>query len=176
MAEHRKALFFGGLALQLVILLLVPLPKLTARLTGTPVILKVVPVDPYSIMSGYYMTLGFEISQTGRFPPGTDARFSNGETVYAVVKPGPEGCARPLFLARKKPDTLADGEVAIKGRMEHGSRVVYGIERFYIPEARRHEIDKAMREKPDANRVEILVGPDGTAILQRLLTDTEVFE
>ncbi|HYE74982.1 MAG TPA: GDYXXLXY domain-containing protein, partial [Blastocatellia bacterium] len=65
---NKKALLFMlAVAVQVLILISMPLSKAYTRATGRSVILKVAPVDPYTILSGYYVTLNYDISRTDNF-------------------------------------------------------------------------------------------------------------
>jgi uncharacterized membrane-anchored protein len=48
---------------QLAILAAIPLRQVRARLSGTTVTLETVPVDPYDVLSGYYVTLRYAAEQ-----------------------------------------------------------------------------------------------------------------
>ena len=58
-----------------------------------PTLLKVQPVDPYSILSGYYTTLSFDISRVDAFPNarGVSQGFSDGAWFDAIVEKGDDG-------------------------------------------------------------------------------------
>jgi uncharacterized membrane-anchored protein len=177
--KNKTALWFAlALALQLLILIGVPAQKFIARTTGRSVILKVQPVDPYSILSGYYVTLGYEISRSGDFPraPGVPNTDPNpGGVVYAIVEQQDNGVWHPVELAGSLPTSLPDNLMAIRGRYV-GGRIEYGIEQFYIPESKRGVIDKDLREHLGNARVEVKVDADGNAALVKLLIEDRVYE
>src|SRR5574338_511133 len=133
--------FIAAVIIQVLILVAVPARKVFTIATGKSVVLKVRPVDPYNILSGYYATLGFDISRVEAFPnaSGISHSFSEGDRCSAVVEKGDDGTWKPVSLEHELPDNLPENRVALLGRLNHGV-IRYGIEEFYIPEAQRHSI------------------------------------
>ncbi|MEO6724568.1 MAG: GDYXXLXY domain-containing protein [Blastocatellia bacterium] len=176
--RNKTALWFAlALALQLLILIGVSAQQFIARTTGRSVVLKVQPVDPYSILSGYYVTLGYEISSNGGFPrnagePNTDP--NPGGIVYAIVERQDDGLWHPVELASSLPTSLPENRMVIRGRYV-GGRIEYGIEQFYIPESKRDVINKDLREHLGDARVELKVDADGNAALVKLLIEDRVY-
>src|SRR5688500_14580456 len=68
MRNKRHVAFIAALALQLLILAAIPAQKVLARLRGAPITLKTRPIDPYNILSGYYVTLAYDV-ENGRLEP-----------------------------------------------------------------------------------------------------------
>jgi len=177
MTKRALIAFIAAVVIQLLILVAVPARKVFTIATGKTVILKVQPVDPYSILSGYYATLGFDISRIDAFPNagGTSGGFSEGAWCYAVVENGEDGIWKPVSLDRELPDNLPDNRVALLGQIRDGL-ITYGIEEFYIPEAQRHSIAEDLRGNVDKARVEVKVDRSGYAALQRLLIEDRSYE
>jgi uncharacterized membrane-anchored protein len=80
--------FWVPLVAQAIIILGVPAQALYTQMTGTTMILQVAPVDPYDILRGYYVTLGYDISLPDELKklPGWDTLIdaeaeANGQTV-----------------------------------------------------------------------------------------------
>ena len=67
------------LAIQLAILAAIPAKKIMARASGATVVLKTAPVDPYDILSGYYVILAYEVQREAR---KYDHQFSDGDVVW----------------------------------------------------------------------------------------------
>ena len=169
--------FIVAVLIQVLILVAVPARKVYTVATGRTVVLKVQPVDPYSILRGYYATLGFEISQVDAFPNvrGISHGFSEGAWCYAVLERGDDGTWKPVSLEHELPDNLPENRVALLGRLNNGV-IRYGIEEFYIPEAQRHRIAEDLRTNVDKARVEIKVDRSGHAALQRLIIEDRIYE
>lgn len=177
--NQRAALvaFIAAVSIQVLILVAVPARKTVTMATGKTVVLKVRPVDPYSILSGYYTTLGFDISRVDAFPNvrGISPGFSEGDWCYAVVEKGGDGTWKPVSLEHELPNNLPDNRAALLGRLHNGV-IRYGIEEFYIPEAQRHNIAEDLSRNVDKARVEVKVDGSGHAALQRLLIEDRVYE
>lgn len=169
--------FIVAVVIQILILVGVPARKVFTRATGKTVVLKVDPVDPYSILSGYYVILGFEISRVEAFPNAreTSAGFSDGGWVYAIVERGDDGTWKPISLERELPANLPENRAALLGRVNYGL-IRYGIEEFYIPEAQRHSIGEDLSRNVDQARVEIKVDGSGYVALERLIIQDRIYE
>src|SRR6185295_2489063 len=161
--------FIVAVVIQILILVAVPARKVFTMATGKTVVLKVQPVDPYSILSGYYATLGFDISRVDAFPNTrrTSQGFSDGAWLYAIVEKGDDGTWKPRSLEHELPANLPDNQAALLGRI-NGGVIEYGIEEFYIPEAQRHRIAEDLNKNVDKARVEIKVDSSGHAALEIL--------
>lgn len=170
----KPVLWFAlALALQVLILASIPAQKAYTRATGRSVILKVAPVDPYSILSGYYVTLGYEISRPGALL--ADKVPANGATVYTVVEQNSDGIWQPVEVTTSLPQALPNNRVFLRGRYT-GWQIEYGIENFYIPETQREAVAEDLQKHPDKARVEIKVDRGGNAALVRLIIEDRVYE
>jgi uncharacterized membrane-anchored protein len=165
--------FIAAISLQVVILIAVPARKAITLATGKTVVLKVQPVDPYSILGGYYVTLGFDISGRANF--ASTETFENEDQVYAVVEEGPDGIWIPVGLERILPTNLPENRRALAGRFRDG-QIRYGIEDFYIAETQREAIAEDLRKNVDKARVEVRVDRTGNAALKRLIIEDRVYE
>jgi uncharacterized membrane-anchored protein len=171
---NRHALYFIlAVAAQLLILAAVPAQKIYTRATGRSVTLKIRPVDPYSVLSGYYVTLHYEIAVPASSANSFDAY--NGERVYAILKRQDDGVWRQVSLSKSRPANLPENHIAIRGRYSY-SRIEYGIEEFFIPEDKRAEIEEGLRKNHDQARAEIKVDSKGDAALVRLVIGDNVYD
>ncbi|HWN99217.1 MAG TPA: GDYXXLXY domain-containing protein [Blastocatellia bacterium] len=165
--------FVAAIVVQVLILVGVPARKAITLATGKSAVLKVQPVDPYSILSGYYVTLSFEISQVRTFPDAPE--FSDGESCYAVIERGEDGIWKPVSLEHELPENLPENRAAVLGRVNYG-RIEYGIEQFFIPETKRDAVADDLRANRDNARVEIRIDGGGHAALERLRIEDRVYE
>jgi uncharacterized membrane-anchored protein len=171
---NRHALYFAlAVAAQLLILAAVPAQKIYTRATGRSVTLKMRPVDPYSVLSGYYVTLNYEIADSHSFA-NSDYSY-DGERIYAILERQNDGVWRPVSLSKSRPTDLPENRIAIRGRQAY-SRIEYGIEEFFIPEDKRAEIEEGLRKNHAQARVEIKVDSKGDAALVRLLIGNHVYD
>lgn len=126
---------------------------------GTEVTLQTVPVDPRDLLRGDYVTLAYEIST-----PNSTARFEVGDRVWVhLVESGDRWVAQGV--ARERPDRW---DAAIRGTVADRSplRVSYGIEAYFVPEGRGHEVERAA----DVDAV-VSVDNAGRARLRYLIVD-----
>lgn len=171
---NRQTIFFiAAVLVQTLILAAVPARRMHTLSTGRSVALQVAPVDPYNLLSGYYVTLDYEISRAESFP--NSARPQPGETVYAVVEKRADGFWHPVSLEKSLPPNLPADRAVLRGRME-GWRIVYGIEEFYIPETKRTVIADDLSKHRNAARVEVKIDAQGNAALERLRIEDRVYE
>lgn len=150
-----------------------PAERAYTRATGRAVILKVAPVDPYNILSGYYVTLNYDISRRESFPDAP--KTYQDRQVYAVIEEQADGLWTPVSLSAEQPQNLPANRVFIRGR-EDWLGIKYGIEEFYIPEDKRLEIEQDLQKNMDKARVEIRVTSSGRAALVHLVIDDRVYE
>jgi uncharacterized membrane-anchored protein len=170
----KATLFFlAAVALQILILLGVPARKAYTRATGRDVVLKVAPVDPYSILSGYYVILGYDISRPANFPNAP--KFAPDEVIYAIVEQQAEGVWTPVAIERELPKNLPANRLAIRGRWNDW-RITYGIEEFYIPEEKRNVIADDLSKNQSEAHVDVKVDAQGNAALIRLRIQDRVYE
>ncbi len=165
--------FLAAVVLQVLILLGVPARKAYTRATGRDVVLKVAPVDPYSILSGYYVILDYDISRPADF--ANAPKFEPGEVIYAMVEQQADGLWKPVAIDRVLPKNLPANRVAIRGRWNEW-RIEYGIEEFYIPEEKRTAIADDLRQHQAEARVDVKVDASGNAALVRLRIQDRIYE
>lgn len=171
--QATLAVFVAALVVQIAILIAIPARKAYSLATGKSVALKIQPVDPYNILSGYYMTLAYDISRLRNFPNAKD--FAVGETCYAILERESDGSWKPVSLERTIPDNLPENRVALRGQITSW-QIEYGIETFYIPEDKRSAIEEDFRNNRDKAFVDIKVDKSGNAALERLRIEGRVYE
>ncbi|UCC68004.1 MAG: GDYXXLXY domain-containing protein, partial [Armatimonadota bacterium] len=109
--------------------------------TGQLVTLRVAPVDPRSLFMGRYMALSYDISTIDLSTvahPEPIAAFDRGTTVYVGLTPRRPWAAPHTVTTR--PPAGGSSTPYLRGRIRsyHGTvvRVEYGLERYFIPEAK----------------------------------------
>jgi uncharacterized membrane-anchored protein len=149
------------LLLQSLLICSIPFQSIYALATGTTVILKTMPVDPYDLLRGYYQTLSYDISSfdTLRQLPGwaklnrnvqQDTIDSNRQVYITLAKISPVNSQspeawKPIAIGEKLPVDLSADKIAIKGT-SNGSNVVYGLETYYMPEDRKDGVNKDINQ------------------------------
>lgn len=171
--KKATAIFLVAVIAQILILVGVPARKAFTRATGRDVVLKVAPVDPYSILSGYYVILDYGISRPADF--ANAPKFEPGEVIYAIVEQQADGLWQPVGIERVLPKNLSANRIAIRGRWDEW-RIKYGIEEFYIPEEKRTVIADDLSKHQAEARVDVKVDASGNAALVRLRIQDRIYE
>lgn len=148
--------------------------------SGTDVVLEVIPVDPRSLFQGDYVILGYPIS-TIKVWYGAEPVV--GQDVFVTVVPGPKGDWQYAnFSFSGEYASNIPGGVTLKGRIDRvlraattdGTtmgefRVVYGLERFFVPEGKGLNLEALVRDKKLSAIVS--VWRDGSSTLKGLSTE-----
>ncbi len=181
--------FLLPLGFQIALICAIPAQAIYTHLTGTPVILQTVPVDPYDFLRGYSQTLRYDISrletvkalsgwetvvrQTHRLD---EASPPNGTTVYVILQAPEEENSTPppspwraIAVRHEPPVDLPQNQVALQGKLNR-NWVDYGLERYYFPEAQRESINQDINQRQRDNNeerpfvVEVKVDEGGNAV------------
>jgi uncharacterized membrane-anchored protein len=132
--------------------------------TGTTVVLATRPVDPFDLLRGQYLIIGYQVGSL----PAVDG-VEKGDSVWVEVSPDPEGVWRHRDTRREAPGAGRGDRVFLRARVTDpgGSRmqVRYGIEQYYV--------ERGTTLPPGELTVEARVGRSGRARIVRLLIDGE---
>jgi uncharacterized membrane-anchored protein len=165
--RHRPLLV--ALGVQLAILALVPARSLVALTTGTEVTLRTMPVDPYDLLSGYYVTLAYEVER----PDAPRPDVPDGATVYVVVERDTPAWRFVRYALDR--DAAGPDQVVLRGRARWSGVALDNARRLYIPEAQREAVEEALARADRRALVDMRVGADGTIALLRLRADGQTF-
>jgi uncharacterized membrane-anchored protein len=167
--------FVVAVAAQLLILAAVPAQKIRARTIGKTIFLKTAPVDPYSIMSGYYVVLGYEISN-----PTVSSewkKWPQGKPVWVVLRSDPNNNVWYAISVHDKRPPVPDDCVVIKGKVGASRwRIEYGIESYFIPEDARDKVAQDLRNNSKEAKAEVKVDSSGNAAITKLIIQDRVYE
>ena len=153
------------LAVQLAILVAIPIPQVLARLRGTPVTLRTAPVDPFDVLAGHYVTLSYEVEAQSRERAEKD--LSDGERVWLTVAPA-EPAWKLVSVTRARP-APAKGRVSIRARWSRWRGAeLEGASRLYVTEEEGKASDARAVEDRQADLLELRVDEDGTPAVMRL--------
>ncbi|MEO8891727.1 MAG: GDYXXLXY domain-containing protein [Coleofasciculaceae cyanobacterium] len=158
--------FWLPLLFQTGLILAVPAQAIYTQLTGKTVILQTIPVDPYELLQGYSQTLKYDISNQDSLrklpgwqelpkqqPTGSKLNFIEPGTHFYVTLAEPLGppksqlpqAWKPIAVSLRRPVKLQESQVALAGVVKAGS-IQYGLERYYIPEDQREQINNDLRQ------------------------------
>jgi len=204
--------FWIPLLIQSSLILWIPVQATHILMTGKTVTLQTAPVDPYDLFRGYYVILSYEISEPSRLAqlPGWDAiqtaherqqeiasAFERNTEFYLVLEAPQNTTAtppqpwQPVAIERDRPTNLPRNQVALRGQYRLGE-VLYDLERYYIPEEQRNEINTYISEVQGQRRpvdpanpnaiaaapfvVDIKVGSQGQAVPVRFWLEDRPFQ
>lgn len=158
--------FWLPLLFQTGLILVVPAQVIYTQLTGKTVILQTVPADPYELLQGYSQKLKYDISDQDSLrrlpgwqelpkqqPSGSKLKFIEPGTRFYVTLAEPLGppksqlpqAWKAIALSLRRPVKLPESQVALVGTVKAGS-IQYGLERYYIPEDQREQINSDLRQ------------------------------
>ncbi|MEO1210457.1 MAG: GDYXXLXY domain-containing protein [Cyanobacteria bacterium J06638_20] len=159
---HSRWGFWVPLAIQTLLIALAPAQALYTRAVGTPIVLQTVPVDPYDLFRGYYVTLRYDISnvaELGSIPGSEEAiaeiqqdfqnqtsPFDQAVDLYVVLEAPANATTNPptpwvpVAVHRDRPTNLPANQVALHGIYRYGG-IAYDLERYYMPEEQRADIN-----------------------------------
>jgi uncharacterized membrane-anchored protein len=158
--QHHK-LPFGRLAiplfLQSLLICSISAQSIYALATGTTVVLKTVPVDPYDLLRGYYQILSYDISSFNTLNklPGWEslkrqqgsANLTKNQQVYVTLAKTKASNSntpqawQPIAINSQIPINLSADKIAIRG-VSNGNSIVYGLETYYMPEDRKDGVNE----------------------------------
>jgi len=165
--------FVGAVSLQLFLLLLIVVPRWSILVHGKTVVLETLPYDPYDIFRGYYMDLRYRISDPDNLPEKTD--FKAERKYYVILSPDGNGIWQPKTVSAELPKALKPDEAVIGGYYRYGW-LDYGINRYYLPESRRHHVEELFRRSEKPVLVEIKVKDNGAAVVTQIIIDGKRFK
>lgn len=134
--------------------------------TGTPVLLKAAPVDPWDLFRGEYVSLEYDIT----WVRSQNLKRENyrRQDVYVVLEKG-EKYWNAVGIYLNKP-VLTGGQVFIKGEAGYFNEskdehhVSYGIESYYVEEGQVRELERA--KNIDA---QVRVDMFGRAVIEKIM-------
>ena len=131
----------AAVALQVALMLLVPIRPLWVRATGTVVYLETGKLDPRDLLRGDYVVLGYRIAQAVAGSAAGAAARSLEQPVYVTVTT--DRPARFVAASVEKPNPK-EGETCLVGRFRgpNGDVEFPQIAQFYVPEGTGHEIER----------------------------------
>lgn len=176
----RKRWFWVAVALQVLVLLGMVASHAYTLATGSPIVLKTAPVDPWDYFMGEHVVLRYEISRLDTAHVAVSGGpFKRDQTVWVTLRKG-DPYWTAVSVSAKRPAAAGGGEIAVRALVNYvgemsvpgGPRqnvvdVRYGIEQFYVPEGEGPKLEQ-QRTKIS---VEAKVDSFGRAGLSRVFVD-----
>jgi len=146
---------------------------------GTKIVLQPAPVDPQSLFQGQYDILSYSINRLdssklrNTYPPKEPAE---GMNIYVRMEAQPDGQLWQLVDSGLEwPPFVESNQIVLVGQITSANsstlRVRYGIEQFFVPEGRGHEIEQITWRNASRLKVEVFVNRVGEARIGRILVD-----
>ena len=166
MTARFSIAFWVIVAAQLVVLAGIVGFREQVRQTGERIVLQTVPVDPLSLLQGYYAILDYEIAIPGGVPdadPPLTSDLQRYSRVYVTLeRQGEIWQATGYHVTRPRP-----GELFIIGHpADAAGRLDFGIGTYFVPEGTGHIVERARDVK-----VRVFVDRDGDAVIDDVLVD-----
>ncbi|HMO78735.1 MAG TPA: GDYXXLXY domain-containing protein [Candidatus Paceibacterota bacterium] len=188
---NKNTKFIIAIVLQVLIILVIIIFKISVLTGGTSILLKIAPVDPRDPLRGDYVTFAYDISTISAYshdlnlnnpsspsirlePKNSDDKFiKNGQTIYVVLRKG----SKYWYVQKSQSQKPTNDEIFIKGVVQNVSgginsfdktiSVKYGIEEYFIPEGK--GINFNFWDRDASARV--VVDKDGNAVLRQIYID-----
>jgi uncharacterized membrane-anchored protein len=149
------------------------------------VVFQAYPVDPRDLFRGDYVVLNYSFSRPDIAAETLSDEFINeledilntstsGDKVYLLLEVDEEGNALPIGYDRKKPE---DDALFLKGKIYadyrgRNAEVLFGIERYYVPEGTGRELERARNR--GKLKVEVAIHPKkGKSLITNVFIDTK---
>lgn len=174
----RSRWFLAAISLQVAILVAAPAQRMVTIATGQVVSLKLAPVDPYDLLSGWHMALRFDVSRPDKLDGWST--LEERERIWVELLVPESGVATAVALHTSLPDSVGENRALIRGRLRgraHAdwSRLVFGIERFYLPETTRTDVENALLEHLEQAVADVALDSNGHPAILRLRAGDQVF-
>jgi len=157
-------------AAQLAVLAAIPAKAMRTRANGIDVTLWTAPVDPYDVMSGYYVTLSYEVER-----PAADEHVSvpADAPVWITVRRG-DPAWTPVSITADRPAAKSD-EISMRATWRGLRAELDTADRVYVPESRRERASRLLTEAKGRALVDMKVDADGDVSVLRMRVGGETF-
>ena len=148
--------------------------------TGTTVYLQTVPIDPYDVLRGRYVTLNYEISQVATLEtlPGWSEDWTGVKRVLYITIEAPDSPTSPTMpwqavaVNEAYPEMVQKNQRVLKARWQGWGNLDLDLGAYYIPETIGDELEADIREHQELTRAEVKVDGKGqTALVQLWVED-----
>ena len=184
--ENNKFKFFGVVAVQVAVMLVMIIYKFVILAGGTPVFLAIEPVDPRDPFRGDYMVFSFrdittidsylfrQAEEYDYMVPSGAYEPNIGDVVYVeLTSYSKHYQVSGVYSIKPKDKLFIKGvvkNVEENTRLYYGStqyEIEYGIENYFIPENTGREVSFQNSQV----EAEVVVDDDGEAVLKSLYVD-----
>lgn len=165
--RNKRGLFVAAVVLQVATLLGLGYQPMTTLASGKVVTFDTVPVDPWDMFRGDYVTLSYPFSNVQTREP-----FRHGQRVYTVMRKDADGKWQAARVTAECP-VLGNGEIMLAGKAESSSdnslRVRYGIEQVFVSEGRGRNVHSGSSVQAD-----VAIDAKGLAVIREVRHNRDV--
>lgn len=162
----------AALVVQLGVLVAVPYPKLSAYAFGFPATLRAEVVDPYDLLRGRYVAMGYpDLRQESLEKlPGHEAVKERDGAFYVVLESRHAGYLSPVRLSAEWVRVDPSYQSLLKLRWAGGA-VAFGNDRYHAEEGEAAALEAQLREHPGKGFAAFRTDSAGNAWLERVWVD-----
>lgn len=166
--KHRRTFFIAALALQVVLLAALAVPRLVTMSTGKTVTFETTPVDPWDMFRGDYVTLGYGFSDVP-----TVEEFKYETPIFVTLRRDASGKWKAVDGSKTYHPPASDEEVVLRGKTQYSSgksvRVRYSIEQVFVAEGAGKNVKSG-----DHVYVDTVIDDNGNAVIKEVRADQNV--
>jgi len=155
---------------QVLALAAIPVRTLRTRAQGADVALWTAPVDPYDVLSGYYVTLTYEAEAVST---RDEHKFQKDDDVWVTVRRGDPAWTQ-VSVRSERPAASPD-EISLRARWIGWRAEIVNAGRLYIPETERDRASKLLSDAKGRGLVDLKVDADGGVSVMRLRVGDATF-
>jgi uncharacterized membrane-anchored protein len=164
--------FACALALQLIVLAVIPLQQAPARIGGTEIVLEAQARYPHGTVTGFEIELDYDI--TNIVPADQLNLTADGVWFYLILAPDTTDAWQAVNYQTIVPMNLAPDRCFIAAE-KRNNRLVMGIETYHFPEGDLASLREALENSGQRARVAVMVDPAGNPALQELRVGGEAY-
>jgi len=158
------------IGVQLLALAAIPARSVRTRAVGQDVALWTAPVDPYDVLSGYYVTLTYEAESA---VTSDTRKFEKHDDVWVTIRRG-EPAWTQVSVRKERPAASPD-ELSLRARWNGWRVEIANAGRLYIPEDERDRASKLLGDVRGRALVDLKVDADGDVSVLRLRVGDATF-
>ncbi|MDZ4836814.1 MAG: GDYXXLXY domain-containing protein [Candidatus Melainabacteria bacterium] len=159
--QQRRLLFIAAIAVQLLILIAIAIPRMITLNHGRTVTFETEPIDPWDLFRGDYVQMRYPFS---KIPTKKD--FKPSTPVFVLLQQDTPDKWRAKEILTEKPPTLG-GDLLLRARINYSSgseaHVTYGLEQVFVAEGTGKDLGAK-----DRLNVDVVVDDDGNAVITEL--------
>lgn len=164
--SRQRAILFGTIAFQMLVLGSMIVPSTWTLVTGETILLRVVPVDPRDLFRGDYVILGYDFTMKRPLGETQWDESHVGREIFVSLAPEQDG---KHWQESQISWTRPSSGTYLRGPVGNDQRNEFNIGQYFLQEGKGKEYEQAVRLRRLS--AEIAVTADGAATLKRLVLE-----